>query len=102
MINYIYEITVKERNYTDVPLGEWSDVHCDKFRFIEQHLSPALKASRCGWENAEYKLMKTPGGGRTEFLVLWAEEKGSSGSRWINVTGDSRGSMMCAMCDNLW
>jgi hypothetical protein len=102
MKNYMYEMMIKERGYTDVPLKEWRDVHCDKFRFVEQHLSPALKASRCGWENVEYRLMETADGGITEFIVLWAAEKGKSGSRWINVSGDSRGSIMCAMCDNLW
>ena len=102
MTNYMHEIAVKQMGYTDVPIGEWRDIHCNKFRFIDKHLSPALKAARCGWESAEYKLMRTLDDGITEFLVLWAEEKGKSGSRWINITGDSRGSIMCAMCDNLW
>jgi hypothetical protein len=102
MTNYVYEFAVKDRGYVDVPSDQWTDMHYQKYKFTELHLSPTLKASKCGWSNAQYKLMKLPLGGRTEFLVLWEGEVGKSGSRWINVTGDSYGSIMCAMCDNLW
>ncbi len=99
--NYLWKMTVQERGYTDVPVTEWSDCCIEKYKFTENHLSPMLKASKCGWRNAEYKLMQNRSG-RTEFLVLWESEIGNSGSRWIPVSGESLGSMMCSMCDNLW
>lgn len=46
--------------------------------------------------------METPHDMRTEFLVLWTEEIDNSGSCWINVTSNSLGTIMYAMCDNLW
>ena len=100
--NYIWKMTVEERGYTDVPITEWSDVCIEKYKFTEKYLSPMLKASRCGWRNAEYKYMRTPSGSETEFLVLWESEPNNSGSRWIPVSGESLGSMMCSMCDNIW
>lgn len=100
--NYLWKMTVEERGYIDVPTEEWTDLHYQKYRFTELHLSPTLKASKCGWRNAEYKLMKLPMGSRTEFLVLWESEPNKSGSRWIPVSGESLGSMMCSMCDNIW
>lgn len=102
MSNYMYEYAVKQRGYSDVPFEELSQCEKDKKFFVIYHLSLTLKASKCGWANCEYRVMETPSGHRTEFLVLWAEEIGNSGSRWINVTGDSLGSVMCSMCDNLW
>ena len=102
MSNYMYEITIKERGYVDVSFEEFSQCEKDKLFFVVYSLSSALRAAKCGWENLEYRVMKTPSGMRTEFLVLWAEEVGNSGSRWINVTGDSLGSIMCEMCENLW
>ena len=100
MKNYIYKFTVEERGYVDVK--EISSCELQKYSFVTDYLNKTLREAKCGWENLEYKVMQTPNGHRTEFLVLWAEEIGKSGSRWINVTGESLGSLMCSMCDNLW
>lgn len=102
MSNYMYEFTVKERGYAEVPKDKMTDCEKEKLIFVTDYLSITLWRSRCGWENLQYKVMATPSGIRTEFLVLWAEAVGNSGSRWINVTGNSLGAIMCAMCDNLW
>ena len=102
MSNYMYEHTVKERGYVEIPRDKMTDCERDKFYFVLDHLDVTLWNAKCGWENVEYKVMETPSGHRTEFLVLWAEEVGNSGSRWINVTGNSLGAIMCEMCNNLW
>lgn len=102
MKNYMYEHEVKDRGYAEVRLAKTTENERDKEAFVDLYLASTLRASNCGWSWAEYKVMETPSGHRTEFLVLWAEEIGKSGSRWINVTGNSLGAIMCAMCDNLW
>jgi hypothetical protein len=98
----MYKQTIEERGYVEVPYERCSIEQQRKWHFVFYHLSKTLKNSNCGWNNLEYKVMKTPSGIRTEFLVLWAEAVGKSGSRWINVTGNSLGAIMCAMCENLW
>ena len=100
MSNYMYRLTVENRGYVDVK--EISSYELQKYSFVTDYLSNTLRAAKCGWNAVEYKVMETPSGHRTEFLVLWSEEVGNSGSRWINVTGNSLGAIMCAMCDNLW
>ena len=100
MGNYMYAQTVVERGYVEVE--KYTTLEISKSGYVMHHLQPALHYSRCGWNAVEYKVMETPSGHRTEFLVLWAEAVGDSGSRWINVTGNSLGAIMCAMCDNLW
>ena len=102
MSNYMYEHTIKERGYVEVDWKTMSQCELEKSAFVDLYLSPTLRAAKCGWDNLEYKVMETPSGRRTEFLVLWAEGVGTSGSRWINVTGNSLGAIMCEMCDNLW
>lgn len=102
MKNYMYEITIKDRGYVEVDKNTMSKCELEKSAFVDGYLASTLRASNCGWNWAQYKVMETPSGHRTEFLVLWAEEIGKSGSRWINVTGNSLGAVMCAMCDNLW
>ena len=100
MKGYLYEHEIKDRGY--VKAEKYSTVERNKSRYVMNHLFPALHYSKCGWNAVEYKVMETPSGMRTEFLVLWAEAVDKSGSRWINVTGNSLGAIMCAMCDNLW
>lgn len=100
MKGYLYEFEVSNRGY--VKAEKYTTNERNKSRYVMNHLMPALHYAKCGWNAVEYKVMETPSGMRTEFLVLWAEAVGRSGSRWINVTGDSLGSIMCSMCDNLW
>ncbi len=100
MKGYLYEHEIKDRGYAKAE--KYSTEERNKSRYVMNHLFPALHYSKCGWNAVEYKVMETPSGIRTEFLVLWAEAVGKSGSRWINVTGNSLGAIMCAMCDNLW
>ena len=100
MSNYMYELTIKDRGYVEVE--KYTTLELSKLGYVRHYLQPALHYSNCGWNAVEYKVMERPSGIRTEFLVLWAEEVGNSGSRWINVTGESLGSIMCSMCDNLW
>ena len=102
MKSYMYEHTIKERGYVNVLPEEMSDCEQQKYEFVTKHLDRTLYEANCGWSNLQYKVMETPSGIRTEFLVLWAEEIDNSGSRWINVTGNSLGAIMCEMCDNLW
>lgn len=101
MKNYLYEYEVKERSYEAIPMTQYTACEMSKEFFLHNHLAPTLRAANCGWNWLEYKVM-VASGNRTEFLILWAEDVGRSGSRWIDVTGDSLGSVMCAMCDNLW
>ena len=100
MKGYLYEFEIKDRGY--VKSEKYTTGERNKSRYVMNHLMPALHYSKCGWNAVEYKVMETPSGIRTEFLVLWAEAVEKSGSRWINVTGNSLGAIMCAMCDNLW
>ena len=102
MKGYQHEITIKLDGYVEVDWKTMSQCELDKSAFVDGYLASTLRASNCGWNWAQYKVMETPSGVRTEFLVLWAEAVEKSGSRWINVTGNSLGAIMCAMCDNLW
>ena len=101
-MSYLYKINIQERGYVDVPINELTSCELQKYEFVKNHLTRTLYESNCGWEHAQYRVMETPNGRRTEFLVLWAEAIDNSGSRWMNVTGDSLGSIMCTMCENLW
>jgi hypothetical protein len=100
MSNYMYAQTIIDRGY--VRVFNYTKVEQEKMEYVRDYLWSALHYSKCGWNAVDYRVMETPSGHRTEFLVLWADAVGASGSRWINVTGESLGSVMCSMCDNLW
>lgn len=101
MKNYLYEFEVKGRGYIRVS-KLYNETEKRKENYVINYLLPAVREANCGWNAVDYRVMVTASGIRTEFLVLWAEEIDNSGSRWINVTGESLGSIMCSMCDNLW
>lgn len=102
MKQYLYQHDIEERNYKEIPVSEMNEFKLKKHKFVDEHLRPTVIAANCGWNDVEYKLMKSESGAETEFLVLWAGEKGNSGSRWINVSGNSLCAIMTEMCDNIW
>ena len=100
--NYIYQFTVDERGFTEVPFSHYTETEKNKENFVFKHLAPTLKAANAGWSWAHYKVMQNPEGHKAEFLVLWVGEVGNSGCRWINVSGNSLGAIMSAMTENMW
>ena len=102
MKGYMHKITIDEYGYEPIPLRDYTDWQIKKLKYVLDFLRPAVVKANCGWENLDYQVMRTPSGMTTEFVTLWAGEIGKSGSRWMNVTGDSLGSVMCTVSDNLW
>ena len=102
MKQYLYQEDIKERGNKDIPFSEMNEFKQNKFNFVEEHLKPTLVATKSGWNDLEYKLMTTDSGCETEFIVIWSGERGNSGSRWINVSGDSLAAIMKELCDNIW
>ena len=99
-MSYMYRHTVEERGYVEAKNLTHDELK--KYVFVTDSLNETLRKSNCGWENLQYKVMETSSGVRTEFLILWSGEINNSGSRWINVSGNSLASVMCEMCKNLW
>lgn len=102
MKHYMYEFEVKKLGYQNAQFREYTQCQRDKWNYVVQYLRPAISKANCGWETVEYTVMRTPSEIEIEFVVLWSGEINHSGSRWINVTGESMGSVMCSVCDNLW
>ena len=100
MGKFMYSFEIKEKGYIDAK--EIKLCELQKYSFVTDHLSKTLQASKCGWENLEYKVMEIPKKIRSEFLVLWAGEINNSGSRWINVTGNSLGALISSLGKNIW
>ena len=102
MEKFMYSFEIKEKGYVDAK--EIRRCELQKYSFVTDHLSKTLQASKCGWENLEYKVMEIPNPNetRSEFLVLWAGEINNSGSRWINVTGNSLGALISSLGNNIW
>ena len=96
----MYSFEIKEKGYIDVK--EITSCELQKYSFVTDYLSKTLRAANCGWENLEYKVMEIPNQARTEFLILWSGEINNSGSRWINVTGNSLGAILSSLGENIW
>lgn len=82
----------------EVPFEQWCDEWKNKFSFVENHLSPAIKAAHCDWKCAQYKVVQFSTTDIKEFLVLID----NANSRWIDVSGSSLHVMMQEACNVLW
>lgn len=102
MKNYMYEFTIKERGYEPISFHDYTECQREKLRYVLNDLRPAVAKANCGWQDLDYQVMRTPSGMTTEFVILWAGKINESGSRWMNVTGDSKGSVFSVVAENIW
>ena len=101
MSKYLYQNDIKERGLTEVPISELNECKKNKLTFVNDHLKATIIAANCGWYDVEYKVMRN-GKCEIEFVVLWAGEKEKSGSRWINVSGNSLGAILSEVSENIF
>lgn len=101
MSKYLYQNDVKERGLTEVPISELNECKKNKLAFVDEHLKATIIAANCGWYDVEYKVMRN-GKIEVEFVVLWAGEREKSGSRWINVSGNSLGAILSEVSENIF
>ena len=66
----------------------------DKRWYVYQYLDPSVKEAKCGWYGVCYAVGDTKGKNRREFVLMFADANGTpNGARWIDVTGESKGSI---------
>lgn len=62
--------------------------------YVNKFLDPCVHEGRCGWDGISYCVCDIDGEGRTEFVLMFADRNDTpNGARWINVTGESKGSI---------
>lgn len=98
MKNYTFGWKLKELGYVEVPEDQYTDRQNDMKKYIEL-LSEAVRKANCGWSGVEYKVMKYIDGSIEKYMRLWVED---GGSRWIPITGNSKGCNFSVLGENLW
>ena len=98
MKNYTYGWKLKEQGYVEVPEEQYTDRQKDMQEYIKL-LSEAVRKANCGWSGVEYKVMKYIDGSIEKYMRLWVED---GGSRWIPITGNSKGCNLSVLGENLW
>lgn len=98
MKNYTYGWRLKELGYVEVPEEEYTDRQKDMKAYIDV-LSEAVSKAKCGWSGVEYKVMKYTDDSIEKYMRLWVED---GGSRWIPITGNSKGACLSELGENLW
>ena len=98
MKNYTYGWKLKEQGYVEVPEEQYTDRQKDMQEYI-QLLSEVVRKANCGWSGVEYKVMKYIDGSIEKYMRLWVED---GGSRWIPITGNSKGCNLSVLGENLW
>ena len=109
-MNYTFGWKLKEDGWKEAKEEYYSEMHLDKKDYTVNYLSPAIREGNTGWKNVEYKIMtKTLKVGVTEeekifsreFLVVWEDKIGTSGSRWIDVSGNSKMALFTSLANNI-
>ena len=98
MKNYTYGWKLKEQGYVEVPEEQYTDRQKDMQAYINV-LSEAICNAQCGWDGVEYKAMKHTNGSLETYMRLWVKD---GGSRWIPITGNSKGCNLSVLGENLW
>ena len=98
MKNYTFGWKLREQGYVEVPEEQYTDRQKDMQQYI-QLLSDVVRKANCGWSGVEYKVMKYIDGSIEKYMRLWVED---GGSRWIPITGNSKGACLSALGENLW
>ena len=98
MKNYIYGWELKSRGCIEVPEDQYTDDEMSMKHYIDK-LSEVVKAAKCGWDGVRYAKMQYPDGSISKYMVLWVE---GGGSRWIPITGNSKGCNLSVLGENLW
>jgi hypothetical protein len=102
MKNYTYGWMLRDNGYVEVSEDEYTESQVDMKNYIDS-MSELIKDTRCGWSGVKYKVLKfkddTVIGHREEYMVLWVSD---GGSRWIPITGNSKGCNFSVLGENLW
>lgn len=98
MKNYTYDWVIRDRGYAELPVDEYTKEQSNMSKFIDS-MSTVIAEAKCGWSGVRYEVMKHERGEEIEYMVLYCN---GGGSRWINITGNSKGSNFSVLGENLW
>jgi hypothetical protein len=98
MKNYTFGWKLREQGYVEVPEEQYTDRQKDMQQYI-QLLSDVVRKANCGWSGVEYKVMKYIDGSIEKYMRIWVED---GGSRWVPITGNSKGCNLSVLGENLW
>lgn len=100
--NYTYEWRLKELGYTEVPEFEYTERQKEEKEFIDM-LSNVVWKAGCGWTGVAYKVMRYTDGNIEKYMVLYVGSKERmEGSRWIPISGNSKGYNLAVLGENLF
>ena len=98
MKNYTFGWKLKEQGYVEIPEDQYTDRQRNMQEYIRV-LSEAVRKAHCGWSGVRYAVMQYIDGSIEKYMVLWVED---GGSRWIPITGNSKGACLSELGANLW
>lgn len=98
MKNYTYDWMLKEQGWREIPEDSYSDSQKDVCEYIKV-LSEAVCKAQCGWSGVRYAVMQYTNDAIEEYMVLWVD---GGGSRWIPISGNSKGYNLSVLGENLW
>lgn len=83
-----------DKNFLVLTSDYMTQEEIDKRWYVSQYLDPSVKEAKCGWYGVCYAVGDTNGENRREFVLMFGDANDTpNGARWIDVTGESKGSI---------
>ena len=98
MKNYVWDWELKQKGWSEIPEDSYSEHQKNRAKYIAV-LSEAVSKAGCGWSGVRYAVMQHTSDAIEEYMVLWVED---GGSRWIPISGNSKGCCLSVLGENLW
>lgn len=97
-----YGWALRNDGFVEVSENEYTEHHKEKQKFLN-NVSAVVLQAECGWHRVVYKLMRRGKDYEAEYAVLLTKSNDSStGGRWINISGSSKGAILRAIGENLF
>lgn len=92
--NYRYGWELADLGFQAIHFSEMTPCELNKSVYVDSALNASVHDAGCGWYGVSYVVCTIGGENRTEFVMMFADKNDTpTGARWINVTGESKGSI---------
>ena len=83
-----------DSGFKAVKFNDFTRYEEDKKQYVNNYLSESVNKADCGWYGIAYVVLECDGIDRREYVLMFGDRNDTPhNARWIDVTGESKGSI---------
>lgn len=92
--SYKWGWQISQEGFLAITRNHMTREELDKRYYVNEFLNASVHEAKCGWYGICYAVCDINGENRREFVLMFADANDTpNGARWIDVTGESKGSI---------